>query len=91
MVRMKMRQENQPDVLKADTAAFERDQRGGAAIEQEVRLRAGDVVTGVEPAAASKGIATTDKPDLHAAPRERFNSPGSLVQELPYHTTERPF
>jgi hypothetical protein len=65
MIAMKMRDQNEIDLVARDTEPLQRRQRGGAAIDQEIDVAAGDVKAGVISAARTQRVAAADKSQLH--------------------------
>jgi hypothetical protein len=54
MIAVKMRDQNEVNIVARDTLPLQRRQRRGAAIDQEIDVFAGDMEAGVEPAAGAK-------------------------------------
>src|ERR1700740_2707359 len=77
MVAVKMRDQNEVDIVARDTLPLQCRQRRCAAIDQEIDARAGNVKTGVGPAAGAESVAAADKLQLH-----RPDPPELTGQEL---------
>ncbi len=65
MIAVEMRDQDQVDFVARDAEPLQRRQRRGAAIDQEIDARAGDVKAGVGPAAGAERVAAADKSQLH--------------------------
>ena len=65
VIAMEMGDQDDVDVITGDAEPLERDQGGGAAIDQKIRAFAGDVKAGVETPARAERVAATDELDLH--------------------------
>jgi hypothetical protein len=67
MIAVKMCDQDEVDIVARNTQPLQRRQRRRAAIDQEIDAVAGDVKTGVGPAAGAEGVAAADKPQLHGS------------------------
>ena len=76
MIAVKMRDQDQVDVVAPDVEPLQRRQRGGAAVDQEIDAAAGDMKAGIVPAAGAERIAAADKSQLHRSGSLRIQ-PGS--------------
>src|SRR5262249_162832 len=63
MIAMQMADDDQIDRVRIDAIALHADERGGAAIDQELRLARIDMKAGLQPAPGTEGIAATDELD----------------------------
>ena len=65
MVAMEMREQDELDGIAVDAALLERHQRGGAAIDQGIGVRAVEMEAGIEPSAGPEGVARADELQPH--------------------------
>src|SRR5579871_3333240 len=67
MIAVEVAEEDRVDGVARNAEPLEPDQRGGAAIDQEIRRLADHVEAGVEPAARAERISAADELQVHGA------------------------
>src|SRR5436305_15066071 len=72
MIAVEMRDQDEVDIVSDDAEPFQRRQRRGAAIDQEIDVAAGDVKTGVVAATGTQRVAAADKLQLHRSDPSGF-------------------
>jgi hypothetical protein len=74
---MEMGEQDEIDPIALDAEPVHGDQRGSAAIDQEISLRADNVKAGIETPPGPEGVTTPDELQLHSFLRAPLGSMGA--------------
>ena len=66
VVAVQVAQDDPADLARIDAGALQRDERGGAAVEEDGIARPREMQARLKPAAAAEGVARPDERELHA-------------------------